>query len=224
MTPERWRQIDSIFEQASELSAQERDSFLKSACGNDEELRREVESLLSGDHFSGSFFSTAIHAAAQSLASTSIDDLVGREIGSYRLTGLIGRGGMAEVFLAVRDDDQYQQQVAIKLVRRGMITDFMLDRFRHERQMLATLEHPNIGRLLDGGDDRRRVALPGDGVHRRQTHHQLLQTQPTYDAPTIEPLSVCLRGRTARAPKSDNPPRPEAKQHSGYEGMRPQAS
>ena len=76
---------------------------------------------------------------------------MGSRIGAYRLVGEIGRGGMSTVYLAVRDDDQFQKQVAIKLIRRGMDTEDMLDRFRHERQILANLEHPYIARLLDGG-------------------------------------------------------------------------
>ena len=72
-------------------------------------------------------------------------------VGPYRIIREIGRGGMGTVYLAVRDDDQYKKQVAIKLVRRGMDTDFIVDRFRHERQILASLDHPNIARLLDGG-------------------------------------------------------------------------
>src|SRR5262249_20622206 len=72
-------------------------------------------------------------------------------VGPYRLIRELGRGGMGAVFLAERDDEQYHARVAIKLVRPGMATEFILARFRRERQTLARLQHPNISRLLDGG-------------------------------------------------------------------------
>ncbi|MCG3159367.1 MAG: Serine/threonine-protein kinase PknD [Acidobacteria bacterium] len=77
--------------------------------------------------------------------------MIGRQIGVYKLVREIGRGGMGAVYLAVRADDQFRQRVAIKLVKRGMDTDFVIRRFRNERQILAALNHPNIARLLDGG-------------------------------------------------------------------------
>jgi serine/threonine protein kinase/Tfp pilus assembly protein PilF len=72
-------------------------------------------------------------------------------IGPYRIIRRIGQGGMGAVYLAARDDDQFKKQVAIKLIKRGMDTDFVLRRFRNERQILASLDHPNVARLLDGG-------------------------------------------------------------------------
>jgi non-specific serine/threonine protein kinase/serine/threonine-protein kinase len=75
----------------------------------------------------------------------------GGRVGPYRLLREIGRGGMGTVYLAARDDGEFKHQVAIKLVKRGMDTDRILARFRHERQILAGLDHPNIARLLDGG-------------------------------------------------------------------------
>ena len=76
---------------------------------------------------------------------------IGSRIGAYRIIGEVGSGGMGDVYLAVRDDDQYRKRVAIKLIRRGMDSEEMLARFRHERQILANLDHPFISRLLDGG-------------------------------------------------------------------------
>src|SRR5262249_54423313 len=74
-----------------------------------------------------------------------------KRVGPYRLIRELGRGGMGTVYLAERADEQYQTKVAIKLVRPGMDTDFILQRFRRERQILAHLQHPHIARLLDGG-------------------------------------------------------------------------
>src|SRR5262249_40010969 len=77
--------------------------------------------------------------------------LAGIRLGAYRLIEELGRGGMGSVYLAERDDDQFRKQVAVKIVKRGMDTREVLSRFRHERQILASLEHPYIARLLDGG-------------------------------------------------------------------------
>jgi len=85
------------------------------------------------------------------LRGAEADSAAGRHIGHYRIEREIGRGGMGAVYLAVRDDDEYQKRVAIKVVKRGMDTDDVVRRFRTERQILAQLEHPNITRLLDGG-------------------------------------------------------------------------
>ena len=77
--------------------------------------------------------------------------VIGRRIGPYQVVREIGRGGMGAVYLAVRADEQFEQRVAIKLIKRGMDTDEIIRRFRNERQILANLRHPNIATLLDGG-------------------------------------------------------------------------
>ena len=79
------------------------------------------------------------------------DPIAGLRVGPYRLVRELGRGGMGTVYLAVRSDDQFQKRVAIKILRRGMDTDSIVSRFRHERQILASLQHPFIAGLLDGG-------------------------------------------------------------------------
>ena len=77
--------------------------------------------------------------------------MIGRRLGAYRIEREIGRGGMGAVYEAVRADNEFRKRVAIKLVKRGMDTDFILRRFRKERQILAALDHPHIAGLLDGG-------------------------------------------------------------------------
>src|ERR671932_1486707 len=77
--------------------------------------------------------------------------MAGRRVGSYRIVREVGRGGMGAVYLAERVDSAFHKRVAVKVVKRGMDTDFILRRFRHERQILASFDHPNIARLLDGG-------------------------------------------------------------------------
>jgi len=150
MTPERWQQIDAFFQAAADRTADERDTYLSQVCGDDLELRKEVESLLAHE-VTDTFIKTPIKGAASSLASQEDESEIDERIGVYRVTGLIGCGGMGNVYRAVRDDDQYHQEVALKVVKRGMDTAFVLDRFRHERQILAGLQHPHIARLLDGG-------------------------------------------------------------------------
>jgi len=154
MRPERWNQIEGLFLQAIELPPQEREQFLGEVCQGDETLRQELNSLLACDVpetplVNGSFLPPG--DVLTDVASPATTEMAGRRIGPYRLLGLLGRGGMGSVHLAVRDDDHYRKEVAIKLLKRGMDTDFMLNRFRQERQILANLEHPFIARLLDGG-------------------------------------------------------------------------
>ncbi|MBS1830776.1 MAG: protein kinase [Acidobacteria bacterium] len=149
MTPERWNQIESLFLQALDCLPGDRSRFLDRVCEGDPQLRRELDSLL--DCHSPDEPLVQIPPIAALDLSASASDRKGEHVGPYRLEGLIGHGGMGAVYLGVRDDDQYQKKVAIKLLKRGLDTDFMLGRFRQERQILANLEHPFIARLLDGG-------------------------------------------------------------------------
>src|SRR5262245_52207434 len=152
MKPERWEQIERLYYAARKRDLGLRATFLDEACVGDESLRQEVESLLASDEQAGDFLNTpALRIATEEIAEEQARSLVGRHLGHYRLLSQLGAGGMGEVYLAARADDQYRKQVAIKLVKRGMDTDNILRRFRHERQILAALDHPNIARLLDGG-------------------------------------------------------------------------
>lgn len=144
MKQTRWKQIDEVLQQALELPTTERDTFLDQACNGDETLRREIASLLAADRQMGDFLD-------QPLLSREASSAIGRRIGVYRIEREIGRGGMGAVYLASRDDQQFEQQVAIKLIKRGMDTDEIIERFHYERRILASLNHPNIARLLDGG-------------------------------------------------------------------------
>jgi serine/threonine protein kinase/tetratricopeptide (TPR) repeat protein len=152
MTPERWNQVKEIFQEALECETGQRAAFLDEACASDKDLRREVESMLIADQGATNPLDGPIsHIAASLLPPKQGLTMIGRRIGVYRLTGLIGQGGMGAVYRAVRDDHQYDKEVAIKLVKGGLGPDFALHRFRRERQILARLEHTNIARLLDGG-------------------------------------------------------------------------
>ena len=152
MNPERWQAIGDLFERAVLLPAAEQTAFVDQACASDDELRREVASLLASHRAApGGFVQHRINCALSLFVETTNAAEHPVRIGPYRLIRKLGRGGMGDVFLAERDDEQYQARVAIKLVRPGMDTDFILARFRRERQTLARLQHPNISRLLDGG-------------------------------------------------------------------------
>jgi serine/threonine protein kinase len=152
VTPERWQQIRGVFDQAAVLAVKDRAAFLDKACALDLDLRQEVESLLLSDDKAGTgFLNTPAIDLTRLSEHRSAQSRVGRRIGAYNIVEEIGHGGMGEVYRAGRADGQYEQQVAIKLVRGGYDTAAVLDRFRHERQILASLDHPNIARLLDGG-------------------------------------------------------------------------
>jgi len=150
MNPERWQQVKQLLDGAIALDDAERGPYLERVCAADYELRREVESLLSSHEQAGTGF---LNSPALNLqqAPPAGPMRLGRRIGVYQIIEEIGRGGMGEVYRAVRADGQYTKEVAVKLVRGGFDTAFVLDRFRTERQILATLDHPNIAGLLDGG-------------------------------------------------------------------------
>ncbi len=152
MNPDRWRRVKELFQQALDRPVDERDAFIDAATTEDEPLRREVRTLLSSHDSSSEFLNEPPSAAAAEVtAQRDVASRVGERIGPYKVLRLIGRGGTGSVYLAVRDDDEFQRRVAIKLVRRGMATSDILRRFRSERQILASIDHPYIARLLDGG-------------------------------------------------------------------------
>src|SRR5215204_6577507 len=166
MSPERWREIEEVFQAAVEIPPPDRAAFLDKLYGANDEVRAEVMKLLESDDSAADFIESPIwtdskflNTSAKKEISNSIDEnidgngepLIGSTIGVYRLTRELGRGGMGAVFLGERADGEFQQKVAIKLIKRGMDSDFIVRRFRHERQILASFEHPFIARLLDGG-------------------------------------------------------------------------
>jgi serine/threonine protein kinase len=155
---DRWRRLNDVFDAAVALGAAERPAYVARACAGDDALRVEVERLVAAHERSegGKFIdaSPAPAVAARLLDPDTLHDatpMAGRRVGPYRLVREIGRGGMGAVYLAEREDDAYRKRVAVKLVKRGMDTELVLRRFRDERQILASLDHPNIARLLDGG-------------------------------------------------------------------------
>jgi serine/threonine protein kinase/tetratricopeptide (TPR) repeat protein len=147
MSPERLHQIENLFHLALEQAPPERLSYLKQHCGDDENLLQAVEALLTAESSHGRLkelvASTAVLAAPISL--------LGRRVGAYEILSEIGQGGMGAVYLATRVDEAYSKKVAIKFVKAGWTSEFIHERFRAERQILANLNHPYIAGLLDGG-------------------------------------------------------------------------
>ena len=157
MTPERWRRIERIFGGAIQVSGSERDAYLDQECAGDSGLRGEVVQLLEAD--SGDRTATRLRMAVESGAQELLaarqqprHGISGRRIGPWRVIGVAGQGGMGSVYRAERDDDRFRKQVAIKILRQGLESDFAVARFRHERRILGSLEHPNIARMIDGGE------------------------------------------------------------------------
>ncbi|MFL6228569.1 MAG: protein kinase domain-containing protein [Pyrinomonadaceae bacterium] len=162
MSPERWRKIEEVFQAALDLPEDERAPYISAECGGDEELREQVEALVSQHDEAGDFIETPAVVSSSFRPSTDpratspmtggfADPAIGRRLGAYKIVRELGRGGMGAVYMAERADSEFRRSVAIKLIKRGMDTDFILRRFRNERQILATLDHPHIAKLLDGG-------------------------------------------------------------------------
>ena len=144
MTPERWQEVKRVFDAALERDPTQREEFLALACSHDEDLRREVESLLAAQKDAGSRYDARI-------VEEAADPMLGRHVGAYRLLRRLGTGGMGTVYLCSRDDAQFRRLAAVKVIRPELLDESTRRRFNNERQTLAALEHPNIVKLLDGG-------------------------------------------------------------------------
>jgi serine/threonine protein kinase len=148
VTPERWQLIEDAFSVGVELPGSELPQFLETL--PDPEVRREVATLIESATGAGQMLRDVVAAEAAHLGAAQNSALLGRRIGAYRLLELLGEGGMGTVYAAERADDQYSARVAVKVLR-SLDGPAAVARFRDERQILASLEHPGIVRLLDGG-------------------------------------------------------------------------
>jgi serine/threonine protein kinase len=152
MIPARWNEVKEKLQTALEMAPSERAAYLDDLEATEPEMRREVESLLaSHDQVGDTFLNAPAHEFTGSESDWRRSAMIGLRVGSYQIVEWIGAGGMGEVYRAARADEQYRKQVALKLVRAGPDSAFVIGRFKNERQILASLDHPNIARLLDGG-------------------------------------------------------------------------
>lgn len=150
-----WADVKAIFEGALTLESSEWSAFLDLRCGSNDNLRREVESLLDAHSTDSEFLEEPLQIlnGIVEVDPPKTPDGVepGMRIGAYQLVREIGKGGMGAVYRANRADQEFEQEVAIKVIRIEKHSELAVRRFRHERQILAKLDHPYIARLLDGG-------------------------------------------------------------------------
>ncbi|HLY99404.1 MAG TPA: serine/threonine-protein kinase, partial [Candidatus Angelobacter sp.] len=150
MNPAEWKTVEDILASALDLPLERQAAYVEQCCTDSPEIRKEVEELL--EAYRAAEKCIEPRAGNFDLPEDFFDDaFLGTRIGTYKLVERIGDGGMGMVYRAERDDQQFTQVVAVKLVRAGLHDPELLKRLRTERQILALLEHPHIARLLDGG-------------------------------------------------------------------------
>jgi eukaryotic-like serine/threonine-protein kinase len=178
MTPERYQQIGKLYHSVLKLVPDERPTFLAQACVGDEELLREVQSLIASHEQAESFIeSPAIEVAAEIIAEDSYSEMVGRQLSHYEIKALLGAGGMGEVYLA--QDTRLGRQVALKLLPRAFIDDVeRVRRFEQEARAASALNHPNILTIyeIERAEDKHFIAMEyidgetlRDKIHRERT-------------------------------------------------------
>ena len=152
---ERQRRAMAAFDEVADLQGNAREHRLRELCGDDPALLEDVRAMLAADSRDGAPFSGDAAAWGHALhdhADSSLGEaMLGRQLGAWRITGVIGRGGMGAVYAVQRSDGAYLQQAALKLIRSAADSPAARERFLRERQLLAQLRHPNIATLLDGG-------------------------------------------------------------------------
>lgn len=160
MKPERWRQVDQLFQAALERATEERTAFINEACGDDS-LRREVEALLAADGEAGNLIEApAYQLAAPLIAEDDSRSLAGKSIGHYRIISLLGKGGMGEVYAAT--DTLLGRKVAVKLLPAEFTRDAgRVRRFRHEARAASAFNHPSIITIHEIGE----VQTEASGTH-----------------------------------------------------------
>jgi serine/threonine-protein kinase len=155
LSPEQWARLSPALDEALELAADGRGEFLDRAFAGDPTLRAAADALVQADVSAGEFLEHSVGVYAGTLGGDAGDGASAsparERVGPYRIVRELARGGMGAVYLAERADGQFDQQVALKLIRGGLDSGEIHRRFLAERQILARLHHPNIARLLDGG-------------------------------------------------------------------------
>ncbi|MDA8020864.1 MAG: serine/threonine-protein kinase [Thermoanaerobaculia bacterium] len=149
MDADTYRRAGDLFDAALERPVEHRRTFLDEACHDDVELRREIDLLIEHDRQTTGMLDRPVLFGSTSEETADLAE--GTRLGNYRIDRVIGRGGMGVVYLATRDDDEFQREVAIKVLASGWFRSQDAWRFHRERQILARLEHPHIAHLYDGG-------------------------------------------------------------------------
>jgi len=180
VNPERWQQVSEALDKVLHLSPGQRADYLAQIATSDPELYGELESLLASHQEAGAdFLNTPAIQVSRNEDAFHRPSLLGQRLGAYQIVELIGTGGMGEVYRAFRADDQYRMQVALKVVHGGNNSSFVFRRFKNERQILASLDHPNIAHLLDGGATGEGAPyfvmelIEGESIDRYCDHHRL---------------------------------------------------
>ena len=148
LNTKRWQQVKEVLDEALDVPPEDVGAFLDETCKGDPDLRNEVESLLQGREEATDFIEEPVLRLSFSQPEA---EPVGSRFGAYEVRRILGRGGMGTVYLADRADGAYRARAALKILHRGLDTDEIVRRFKAERQILASLEHPYIAELLDGG-------------------------------------------------------------------------
>jgi tetratricopeptide (TPR) repeat protein len=151
MATERWEKLERLYHSAMEQESSQRKAFISQACAGDESLEREIVSLIKQEESTANFLEEpALEVAAKVYASSEPGARAHpTAIGRYRIIRILGEGGMGTVYEA--EQEEPHRIVALKVIKSGLATPPRVRRFRQERQILASLEHPGIARLLDGG-------------------------------------------------------------------------
>jgi len=151
MTPDTWVKLQAYFEEAISLDEPERSEYLLKIAANEADIAEDLRRLLAEDEKDDNAILEPVAEAAATLGRESKDPWIGKQFGSYTATRKIATGGMSAVYLGIRDDKEFEQKVAIKIVANHFASPELNTRFRVERQILASLHHANIAELYDGG-------------------------------------------------------------------------
>lgn len=189
----RWQRLQEIFGEAADLPKDSQEGFVVAACTGDDGLVREVMAMLRCDSEpTNGPLTNALDAAIESTSTDRRQAMIGTVVGSYRLVSVLGHGGAGSVYLAERSDRQYSAQVAVKIVESAALHPDMSMRFRAERQILASLNHPNIARLVDAGETEKGLPyLVMEYVHGSPVDRYCDQKQLSLDARLELFLQIC---------------------------------
>ncbi len=152
-----WKRVKQVFHEALEKTGPERNSFVAAACGQDRDLRAQVEALLAAHDEAGEFLASPTMEdaneaakAARGVTAARPPEGPGSIIGPYKLLQVIGEGGFGTVYMA-EQEQPLRRRVALKIIKLGMDTKEVIARFEAERQALAMMDHPNIAKVFDAG-------------------------------------------------------------------------